>query len=192
MFNPFEYTVSKTNNWEFKAANNSDVPQLEFKSAGAQTLVLKLTFDTYESGEDVSKETVKLWQLMEVKTRDDTGDKIPPPEVAFEWGVFRFVSVIKTMTQKFTLFTKEGTPVRATVDITFEQHKDLKDYKHQNPTSGGGNIERVWKVKAGDRLDLIAYELYGDATKWRLIALENGITNPLTIRPGQNLTIPRD
>ena len=192
MFNPFEYTVSKTNSWETKSNNRSDVPQVEFKSAGAQTLKLALTFDTYESGEDVSRQTNKLWKFMESKTRQegDNTEKVPPPEVAFEWGVFRFVSVITTMTQKFTLFKSDGTPVRAKVDVTFTQHVDLNDYPGQNPTSGGGDVDRIWRVTAGDRLDAIAFEVYKDSSRWKDIARENGLTNPHLLRPGQTLIIP--
>lgn len=192
MFNPFEYTVSKSNTYGESSRNNSDVPEVEFKKAGPQTLKLSLMFDTYEADEDVSLTTNKLWKLMETKTRQGSGDdnKVPPPEVAFEWGVFRFVAVITNMTQKFTLFKQDGTPVRAKVDVTFTQHKDLNDYPAQNPTSGGGPIERVRTVIAGDRLDTIAHEIYGDAAKWRLIADYNHITNPMALHPGKQLTIP--
>ncbi len=192
MFNPFEYTVAKTNTYEEKSRNRSSVPRVEFKKAGAQTLRLKLVFDSYEAQEDVSQTTRQLWKLMESKTRQEGNrtEKVPPPEVAFEWGVFRFVSVITNMTQKFTLFLPNGTPVRAEIDITFTQHKDLEDYPGQNPTSGGGPTERIWQVTAGDRLDTIAAAVYNDAGKWRLIAAHNGIVNPHRLRPGQRLNIP--
>ena len=36
-----------------------------------------------------------------------------------------------------------GVPVRATADITFTQYVDTNDYPAQNPTSGGGPIERI-------------------------------------------------
>jgi nucleoid-associated protein YgaU len=194
MFNPFEYTVSKSNSYAEEAKNQGDTPQVQFKKAGSQTLKLSLMFDTYETGEDVSKITNDLWKLMESKTRKDgkKNKKIPPPEVAFEWGVFFFVAVITDMTQKFTMFTKEGTPVRAKVDVTFTQHIDRNDYPKQNPTSGGGPQEEVRRLIAGDRLDLIAAEVYGDATKWRLIAERNHMINPLGLRPGQYIIIPQD
>ena len=192
MFNPFEYTVTKTNTYKEERSNRSDVPGFEFEKAGPQALKLTLMFDTFEEDTDVSLETNKLWKLMESKTRREgnRNRKVPPPEVAFEWGVFRFVAVITTMMQKFTLFKPDGTPVRASVQVTFTQHKDLNDYPNQNPTSGGGDVERVWRVIAGDRLDTIAYEVYGDATKWRRIASYNGIVNPLKLQPGQQLIIP--
>jgi len=192
MFNPYEYSVSKTNTYSENAQNQSDVPHVEFKKAGAQTLRLQLVFDTYETGRDVSRTTNQLWKLMEAKTRrqGNRTRKIPPPEVAFEWGVFRFEAVITNMTQKFTLFKIDGTPVRATVDVTFTQYVDKNDYPGQNPTSGGGDIERIWRVVAGDRLDAIAYQVYGEVSKWNLIAERNKIRDPLALHPGRTLIIP--
>ena len=196
MFNPYEYTVSKTNTFAEKPKNRADTPQGEFFKAGAQTLKLSLVFDTYETGKDVSQDTQRLWKLMLTRTRKESrqGKKIEPPQVAFHWGVFRFVAYITSMTQKFTLFLHDGTPVRARVDVTFTQYTDVDDYrgKGTNPTSGGGPAEQVWQVTAGDRLDTIAAEVYDDATKWRLIAQYNHIVDPLALRPGQRLRVPLD
>jgi hypothetical protein len=194
MFNPFEYTVAKSNQYEQRSQNRASVPSVEFKQAGPQTLRLSLIFDTYEEGEDVSRITNRLWKFMESKTRQENGRnrKVPPPEVAFEWGVFCFAAVITEMTQKFLLFKQDGTPVRAKVDVTFTQHIDREDYPNQNPTSGDGPPQRVWKVIAGDRLDTIAYQTYGDSTQWRRIAAYNGISNPFALRPGMELAIPID
>lgn len=194
MFNPYEYSVSKSNTYQEKPKNDADTPQGEFFKSGAQTLKLALIFDTYEADKDVSLETNKLWKFMMTKTREESSqnEKIEPPQVAFEWGVFKFVSYITSMTQKFTLFKSDGTPVRASVDVTFTQYTDVNDYPRQNPTSGGGPIERIWRVIAGDRLDTIADEVYRDSSKWRLIAEQNHISDPLALRPGMLLHIPLD
>ena len=96
------------------------------------------------------------------------------------------------MTQKFTLFKPDGTPVRAKVEVTFTQYTDVEDYPNQNPTSGGGPNERVHRVISGERLDTIAAKVYRDATKWRLIAEHNKIGDPLALRPGQTIRIPFD
>lgn len=194
MFNPFEYTVTKNNSYAEKPKNKGDIPHLDFEKAGPQVLKLSLTFDTYEDDEDVSKITENLWKLMETKTREDSSGnkKVSPPPVAFHWGVFHFVAVITDVSQKFTMFKYDGTPVRAKVDVTFKQHVDPNEHGAQNPTSGGGSIEKVYHFVTGDRLDLIAAEVYGDATKWRLIADRNKIINPLALRPGQQLLIPEE
>lgn len=193
MFNPYEYRITKTNQFSQKPKNDSDTTQAEFQSAGPQTLMLSLYFDTYETGQDVSKITRQLWQFMLTKTQKNSkkGKKVPPPQVAFEWGVFFFVAFITSMTQTFTLFNKDGTPVRAKVDVTFTQYVDVDDYPPQ-AARGGTFYEQAWRVTAGERLDIIAGEVYDDPQKWRLIAERNHITNPLALRPGQMLQIPLD
>jgi len=76
------------------------------------------------------------------------------------------------------------------VDIDLQQIADPAAYARQNPTSGGGVAPKTRTVHAGDRLDLIAWEEYGDATRWRLIAEANDITDPLHLPSGQVLAIP--
>ena len=81
MFNPFEYTISKSNSFKEKPANDADRPKAEFSKAGAQTLKLSLFFDTYEKKEDVSRKTVELWKFMEAKEQQNGSQnekKIPP------------------------------------------------------------------------------------------------------------------
>jgi nucleoid-associated protein YgaU len=61
----------------------------------------------------------------------------------------------------------------------------------QNPTTRGTAGLRSHIVHDGDSLHSISYEAYGDATRWRAIAEANGIDNPLRLRRGTSLTIPR-
>jgi hypothetical protein len=194
MFNPSEYTVTKSNNFEeIDSANSGNSPRANFKKAGPQTLQLNLIFDTYEQKEkDLVKVAKDLWQLMATKPLPGgrPQDRIPPPLVAFIWGSFYFVAYITQMSQKFTLFTHKGVPVRAEVNITFTQYVELDDYPNQNPTSGGGPIDRIWTVTAGDRIDTISASVYGSANQWRHIADYNRIDNPDALQPGQQLLIP--
>jgi nucleoid-associated protein YgaU len=45
----------------------------------------------------------------------------------------------------------------------------------------------VWTVKAGDKLPLIAAQVYGDPRQWRPIAEANNIANPLRFPGPQDL-----
>jgi nucleoid-associated protein YgaU len=116
-----------------------------------------------------------------------------PPKVQLEWGNLQrgwnFPFYITNMTQKFLLFTPNGTPVRATVDITGKSDYDGA-LGPQNPSSGGEGDERVRLVQPGERLDLIAYQEYGDASLWRYIASANGLSGLRDLRVGQRLAIP--
>lgn len=192
MFNPHEYTLSKQNSWEKGTTKGKNVPRVKFSQGGAQTLKLQLFFDTYVEGTDVRVHTRGLWKMMMVtdELKNPRNDKSEPPKVAFHWGKFYFKAVITNLSQKFTLFLKDGTPVRTTVDVSFQQVEDEFDHPLQNPTSGGGPPIRTHTVQAGERIDLIAARVYGDSTKWRLIAQENDLSHPMRLRPGRQLVIP--
>ena len=61
----------------------------------------------------------------------------------------------------------------------------------QNPTTRANAGHGVHTVRDGDSLPSIAYAAYGDATAWRAIADANGIDNPLHLRSGRALSLPR-
>lgn len=188
-FNPYEYTVSQSNNYDYKPTAGVET-KVEFKSAGPQTLKLNLIFDAYENEnkKDVSQTTRQLWLLMTPEGITDI-KKPDAPFVVFEWGVFKFVSVITNMTQKFIMFDHDGVPLRAKVDITFTQHKSqMKDY--QKLQAGASSSIQTAPILPNGRLDSMATDTLGDPANWRDIATANNITNPLALRPGQNLLIP--
>lgn len=191
MFNPYEYTISKINTFsEPDSANTKSSPRGDFSKAGAQNLEVNLLFDTYADGKDVRDHTNKLWKLMSVPKRSD-GKKSSPPLVAFVWGTFYFVAYIVNMRQTFTLFTHTGIPVRAKVTVSFTQYVDEEDKPPSDPLAQlNEGIQQAWRVIGGDRLDTIAQEVYGDATKWPLIAAANQLPDPLKLAPGQQLRIP--
>lgn len=188
MFNPEHYTVKKQNSFHF-FSQAVIPPKPEFKNYGRSSLTLStLYFDVYESGEDLTQITNKLWDLMSPTDPEDPTSA--PPEVKFKWASFQFTAVISELSVKYTLFDKDGEPLRSEVSVTFIQSDNPNIKPHQNPTSGGGPIQEVRRIVSGDRLDLIAAEVYGDATKWRLIAEHNHILKPKVLRPGQSITIP--
>jgi nucleoid-associated protein YgaU len=199
LFNPKEYTFAKKNTWEKKKVTGANVPQLTFSGGQPATLQMDLFFDTYAQStdgqaKDVRKEyTDKIWKLMMVddKLKDQKNKKGRPPTVRFQWGsAWSFNAVISSIQQKFTLFLSDGTPVRATLTVAFEQVKDEAQLAPQNPTSGGIGGERFWTVVEGDTLTWIAYKEYGDATRWRAIADANHLESVRQLRPGTTLVIP--
>lgn len=198
MFNPKEYTFAKQNSWNKANKTGENVSDLKFSSGGSTKLTLQLFFDTYADKKDVRKEhTSAIWELMMVdeSLRDfaPRNGKGRPPMVRFQWGnTWSFDAVITSISQKFTLFLADGKPVRATLDVSFEQIKDEKLYPRQNPTSGGVGGERAWTVRDGDTLAWIAYDQYGDASQWRRIADANRLNRVRRLTPGLVLVIPND
>ena len=190
MFNPHEYTVAKQNQYQPGETIGRNVPKMTFRQGGAESLRLQLFFDTFAEKVDVRIHTEPLWSMMMVGPKDPRSNKAEPPKVAFHWGSFYFKAVITSISQKFTLFDKEGIPLRTTLDVNFQQVEDPYAIPFQNPTSGRGPALRTHIVQEGERLDLIAAKAYGDASHWRLIADENRVFHPMRLRPGQQLVLP--
>lgn len=194
MFNPKEYTFAKQNSWTRGKTKGSNVPPLEFSGGQPATMQISLFFDTYADKKDVRSEfTDAIWGLMLVddSLKDPKNKKSRPPKVRFQWGeAWTFDAVITSISQKFTLFLPSGTPVRATLDVTFQQIKDEKLFPRQNPTSGGVGGGKLWTVSTGDTLAWIAYKEYGDPTIWRAIAEANNLSRVRRLRPGMVLEIP--
>jgi len=192
MFRPKELNISKQNNWQASNSPKTNAPKFEFKGGGAETLKLQLFFDTYIDKEDVrEKYTNAIYGLMRIDeaSRDKKTKKGRPPTVRFQWGkTVGFNAVITNISQRFSLFLPDGTPVRAVLDVSFQEVEE--DYKKQNPTSGGVGGERLWLVKDGDTLACIAFNQYADSNHWRLIADANRLTQVRTLSPGTMLMIP--
>lgn len=191
MFNPFEYTLTKQNQYEKKPSKGSNTPEVRFKQGGSQTLKLKVYFDTLQDGSDVRSYTDKLWKMMQVSesTRHAQSDKSSPPEVAFEWGRLFFKAALTNMTQKFTLFDANGTPLRCEVDITLEQMVDIDDYGPQSPVAAGASqaTATVNTATSASRPDTLA----SSPDTMRETMAANNINNPLRIPSGTPITTPR-
>ncbi len=134
MFNPKEYTLSKTANWDSASNSTQDAGEMNFSGGQGATLSLELFFDTYlnRTGglggvEDVRVHTDALWKLMLIdeRTKNPKTDKGKPPEVLFQWGsTWYFKAILKNMQQQFTMFLPSGMPVRATVRLDLQQTED--------------------------------------------------------------------
>lgn len=199
MFNPKEYTFAKQNKWTEKTAKGEVVPHLEYEGGAPASLKLQLLFDTLEdhspqgkSGVDVRIYTRGLWDMMRApeSARNSQTGKGAPPYVRFQWGrLWAFKAVIESLSQRFTLFAKDGTPLRALVDIGLKQIEDEGQYPRQNPSSGSEPGGRLYTVREGDTLAGIAAALYGNPTVWRYLADHNRLSDPRRIRPGQVLLV---
>ncbi len=196
MFNPTTFAFSTQNRWESDRVPGKDTPTLRFVGGESGSFSLSLVFDTTSTGTAVSTHTNRLLALMEIDTAlagyDAAANNGRPPWVKFHWGthLHSFKAVITSANVTFTYFSHEGMPLRANVELSLEQYEPDANWGPQNPTSGTPTPERTHLVQVGDTLDRIAGRYFGDSTKWRDIAVLNGIADPLDLKPGRLLSIP--
>jgi nucleoid-associated protein YgaU len=188
-FNPDQLSLTKTMEWREETATGGDASQLTFAGGKAEDLTIPLLFDTTDTGQDVrqSYKTLLDLAMVDQSKKDRKTDKGEPSLCKFQWGKFlSFTAVITKITQKFTMFKADGTPVRAEVSVTFKQVEQKPG--RQNPTTRS-ETRKIWVVHEGETLDWIAYQEYGDPAHWRHIAETNSLDNPRDLQPGQVLKL---
>ena len=127
MFNPEEYVVSKDNHFAQMAVLGLRAPLLQFVNGNLQTLEMELFLDTYEAhsegdrmlnqaGEDVRNFTRKITSLLDIDRTTHA-----PPVLLFTWGSLSFTCVLARASQRFIMFLPEGIPVRARLQVTFNE-----------------------------------------------------------------------
>jgi hypothetical protein len=184
MFNPVEYSIETSNQFQSTAILGLSTPLTQFVNGNARTLAMDLFFDTYEQCSSVVERTRRITDLLEIDA-----DLHAPPRVRFTWKDLRFKATIEKVTQKFTMFLSDGTPVRSTLNVTFKEYRTLAE-QLQSPRRQSSDRTKVRIVTQGDSLWLIANREYGAPSFWRRIAEANDIEDPLVVEAGRELAIP--
>ena len=204
-FNPTEYTLNKGAQIAEVAIPGLDSPILQFVRGQAETLSLDLFFDSTEFGMDdnatsVTELTDKFYQLVKIE-----GATHAPPVCFFSWGsdfpgqrLYQstgsqlrngFKCLVESVRQRFTLFSPQGVPLRATLTVSLKEYKTLAEQMNEiNKTSPDHSHTHV--IQLGETLSQIAYAQYEDPTQWRAIADQNTILDPLELARGAVLEIP--
>lgn len=184
-FNPTEYSVEYSSSYQETAPPGLSNPILQFVNGGAQSLSMDLLFDTYTDGggSDVSVLTRGFTDLLSID-----GEVHAPPRVEFSWGVFAFRAVVEKISQRFTMFLSDGTPVRATLTVNFKQYRTVAE-QLEDPRRNSADKTKQRLFKAGDSLWSMAAREYGQVKYWRLIARANGIEDVRAVQPGTLLVL---
>ena len=191
-YNPPEYSVTKSAQIAEIGIPGLDSPILQFIRGTSEEITLRIFFDTTEEGKDVREETENFYQLVKIDS-----ELHAPPICRLKWGgqfggslkEKKFTCIATNITQRFTLFKSDGTPIRAELDVTFKEHKTLQEQLEEIKLQSSDH-SKIRKVKRGDTISGLAAEEYSDPTKWREIAVKNKILNPRVLVPGQTLEIP--
>lgn len=193
MFNPEEYTLTESNLIAEIGIPGAPRPPLQYVRGEGRTLSMELFFDTLEqSTVALAKDRPEVDVRGHVKAVTDLGRERPethaPPVLLFAWGGVAFPCLLVQATQRFTMFTQSGTPVRATVSVTFREYSEATFEVERGlflfpPT--------VREVIEGDALSFIVGDLTGDPTLWRDVAEANGIDDPFDLETGLELVVPR-
>jgi hypothetical protein len=196
LFNPNEYTLNKDNNFAQAAVPGLSSPLLQFVAGNLRTLELELVFDSLEEHKhasrtitaaraDVRTLTQPVIDLMAINPETHA-----PPVVLVSWGGLTFTGVLGKATQKFTMFRDDGVPLRARLQVTFQEWKtaedEVKEVRRQT-----ADYTRRYRLAQGETLTQVAAACYSDPRLWRPIAIANGIDDPRHPPEAALLTVPK-
>jgi LysM repeat protein len=199
MYNPEELKLEQGNNFAEVGIPGLGTPPVQYVRGKARMLSMELFFDTYEQGEDVRIFTAPVVQLL---------DKLPqtqgPPILLFSLGRFQFQCVLVDAAQRYTMFLRDGTPVRSTLSVRLQEYVRVdvqisRGLFFGSPTvsaavnaavSAVAGSNTVHVIGAGDTLSGLAGAYLGDPSLWRDIARANGIVDPFDLAVGRSLVIP--
>jgi nucleoid-associated protein YgaU len=193
-FNPEEYSLSRDINYAQAAIPGRSAPLLQFAHGNMQTLEMELLLDTYEAhtvgmqngaGDDVRPLVQKVTDLMNIDPATHA-----PPVLLFTWGKLSFTCVLARAAQRFIMFRPDGAPVRARLQVTFNEFRngDLEAKQVKRETA---DYTKLYVVSRDETLSGIAGRVYENPALWRPIAIRNHIDDPRSLAPGQRLLIPQ-
>ena len=186
LYYPTEYSMTKTATYPDHKKSNLESTRTQYAGGDPETLSFDLFYDTYEYKEDVRKYTDQITDLLKIDPKLHA-----PPPLRFIWGMDPkepFECTLESVTKKFTMFLKNGTPVRAVLSVKFKEYKQELNVREK--TGQSPDKTKIHITQRGDSLWLIASRAYGNAKLWRPIADLNGIKNPRLLEPGIKLIIP--
>lgn len=204
-FNPKELSLRKGSQLAEINIPGLDSPLLQFVRGQNETLTVELFFDTTDAGmgtnaTSVTTKTDRIYELLKIEPGRHAppvcefiwNDKFPGADVSSHIGNQRrngFQCVVERVDQRFTLFSPEGVPLRATLTVTLREYKTLAEQLEQlNLTSPDRTHSHL--LQKGETLSALAGRYYRRSGEWRRIADENQIDDPRRMSPGIFLSVP--
>ena len=105
------------------------------------------------------------------------------------WGNLAFGGALSSLAYAFKAFKPDGTPLRATAQVSFREAMDgfLQEAKTK---TNSPDLTHLVTVKAGDTLPLLSHKMYGKANLYLEVARVNKLVSVRSIKPGSVLRFP--
>jgi hypothetical protein len=125
-YNPKELQIEKPVAWQKNPQANKSPGkgiQLEFTGAESRTTSVELTFDGFEQNRSVMPPINDLNTMASpLKAGSDNENERRPHLCVATWGeALNFRCVIESVSVKYTMFSEEGVPLRATATVKLKE-----------------------------------------------------------------------
>ena len=180
-FNPS--TLSVSSGKKFKTEDNIKKPIQQYQGEEKSTMSVQFFFDTSVGNSDVREKTRTVTRFLKNYEKKDA-----PPPCVFVYGALSFTGVLSSASVKYLMFSREGVPVRATIDAQFIEYVEMAG---KSPKPKLGDAKKTVSKPDGEELPQFAAREMDDCVKWRYICGVNNIPNPRLVPDNVSLSISR-
>ena len=117
------------------------------------------------------------------------GEVHEPKHFKLIWGTALFKGRCTALNISYKLFNPDGSPIRAVCKATFKGSVEENLRVAQEGTESS-DLTHHRKVKLGDTLPWLCYQIYGDSSYYLQIARVNELTNFRKLTEGAELLFP--
>ena len=139
---------------------------------------------------DVRTQTLPLWQLTEHSDPAQSGAGI----VRFVWGkTWNIRAVIAALAERLEYFDIDGAPGRSWLRMRMLRVDEPEPGEQQiaaPQAQPNAQTQTIEVAPIPQRLDELAYRMYGDSSMWRHVAAANHVLDPFHIPAGSTLRLP--
>lgn len=196
MFNPESYSLEYVNTFQQVQGINTSGRPAKYSLSKPEELSITLIIDNtgvanYSSqvnGKKITDVSAVVNRFLELTTLMD-GELHRPNYLSLIWGNFQFDCCLKSVKINYTLFDHRGRPIRAELEAVFlEDEDDEKRVKEEKKSSPDLTHSRT--IMGGDKLPLMAQEIYQDPAYYIKLARANKLNNFRNIKIGKTIDCP--
>jgi hypothetical protein len=112
------------------------------------------------------------------------------PFVKIVWGKgLEFKGRLSNLAITHVMFKSNGTPLRTTLDATFDSSTDPKTFAKKSDKQSP-DLTHIRTVKTGDTLPLMCENIYNDSSCYLKVAKYNNLVNFRSLQPGTEIIFP--
>ncbi len=200
MFNPASFSQKYEIEYGKNQGYNSTNKEVNYARSKPRDLNLKLILDgtgvtemgvAKIGGVKTVSERVKAFIDLTFRMN---GDIHEPNFLVVEWGGKEdggliFSCRLARVNVTYTSFNRDGSPLRAELDVNLISDKDAKKRMAEDGKNSP-DLTHHRLVKSGDTLPLLTKEVYGTSQYYLRVAQFNKLDNFRNLTPGQELYFP--
>lgn len=193
--NPETYSLNLKVEYEKKKSKGSQGTNPKYTGTKPKELKMDFVLDGTKTAEgyhaDLIDKTVpvQIEELLAV-VYSVNGKTHVPNRLKVNWGdELVFDCVMTDLSVNYTLFDRDGTPLRAKLSITFLGHKEptkrVAETDNQSP-----DLTHVYVLGGEETLTRQSVEIYGGPEFYRQVAVANDLTSFRNVPEGTTLVYP--